>query len=38
MRVLHREAELTGSLQVDRLEAGKIERSAEALRIERHSI
>lgn len=38
MRVLHREMELTGSRQVDPLEAGKIERSAEALRIERQTI
>jgi hypothetical protein len=33
MRVLHRKVELTGREQAAALDAGKIERSAEALRI-----
>jgi hypothetical protein len=33
MRVLLRKVELTGRVQADALDAGKIERSADALRI-----
>jgi hypothetical protein len=38
MEVLQREEELTGSSQVCSLGTGKIERSAEAFRVQKHLI